>query len=301
MLAVAAAPAALALTLSTVARADGSSTPAKACIDANAKAQELRREGKLSAARAELNRCAERACPSMVRDDCARRLDELDHIQPTVVFSAKDGDGADLSAVTVSVDGQRVADRLDGSALAVDPGEHAFTFETRGQAPVTRQLVIREGEKGRTEAITIGTPTARPPSPKPAVTASLDLGSTPPPSDVNTGEAQRISGFVIGGVGLAGLAAGGVFGLLAMSAWNNAKSECGAMCTQQNHDDAVKNHSKTIAFGNTSTGAFIGGGVFVALGTVLVLTAPHGPGGTAWSVSPAVGPGVADLTLRGRF
>ncbi|MCL2448559.1 MAG: hypothetical protein FWD17_06410, partial [Polyangiaceae bacterium] len=121
-LAAAAGPAALALAYSSVARADGSSIPAKTCIDANAKAQELRHDGKLAAVRAELNRCVDRACPSMVRDDCARRLDELDHAQPTVVFSVKDGDGADMSAVSVTIDGQKVADRLDGSALPVDPG-----------------------------------------------------------------------------------------------------------------------------------------------------------------------------------
>ena len=58
------------------ARADGATAISRdACIDANAKAQELRRDGKLSEARTALNTCSNRACPGMVRDDCTLRLD----------------------------------------------------------------------------------------------------------------------------------------------------------------------------------------------------------------------------------
>jgi hypothetical protein len=307
-LAAAAVSAAFALAPSGVARADGpSAISAQACIDANAKAQELRRDGKLGAARVELNRCVNRACPGMVRDDCARRLDEVDRVQPTVVFSAKDGDGNDISAVTVSVDGRKLAEHLDGTALAVDPGAHTFTFESSSQPPVTRRFVVHEGEKGRIESIVIGTPTARASS-TPATTtlAATPLATTPvvgspPPSDVKSGQAQRLGGFVVGGVGVAGLAAGGVFGFLAMSKWHDSQNECGAVCLQQNRPAAVSDHDKAVTFGSVSTAAFIGGGVLLVTGGVLVLTAPHGRSETAWSLSPRIGPGMADLSLTGEF
>ncbi|HET9953408.1 MAG TPA: hypothetical protein VFQ61_02830, partial [Polyangiaceae bacterium] len=76
------------------------------CVDSNTAAQSLVREGKFGAAREQLKRCLEPACPGLVRDDCAQRLDALDRVQPTVVFEVKDEQGRDLAEVTIQVDGQ---------------------------------------------------------------------------------------------------------------------------------------------------------------------------------------------------
>jgi hypothetical protein len=84
------------------------------CIDANTQAQSLRRDGKLSAARVQLLKCSDPGCPSIIRDDCTSRLDEVEKAQPTIVFDGKDGDGHDLVAVSVTIDGQPFADKLDG-------------------------------------------------------------------------------------------------------------------------------------------------------------------------------------------
>jgi hypothetical protein len=87
----------------SLARAD---PPTKVqCVDANAKGQDLRRDGELSGARAQFRACAVSACPALVRDDCNRRLDEVERAQPTIVFDTKDAAGRDLSAVKVLVDG----------------------------------------------------------------------------------------------------------------------------------------------------------------------------------------------------
>ncbi len=60
----------------------------KACIEANTLAQASRRDGKFAAARAQLATCGDPSCPGIVRDDCAQRLDDLERIQPTLIFSA---------------------------------------------------------------------------------------------------------------------------------------------------------------------------------------------------------------------
>src|SRR5262245_14249497 len=87
------------------------------CVNANTAAQSHRREGKFGAARAELVVCVDASCPALVRDDCVRRLDELDGAQPTIVFDAKDEEGRDVSEVTVEIDGRPFAERLDGIAV----------------------------------------------------------------------------------------------------------------------------------------------------------------------------------------
>ncbi len=144
------------------------------CVDANTKAQSLRRDGKFAAAREQLTLCIDQSCPGIVRDDCTQRLDELERAQPTVVFDAKSAVGEDVVLVHVAVDGVRLADVLDGRALGVDPGQHVFTFEVPGQAPTTYRFVLKEGEKDRRERIVL----AGAPEPTPARVASCSLGAT---------------------------------------------------------------------------------------------------------------------------
>ena len=71
---------------------------------------------------------------------------------PTVVFEAKDAAGAIVFAVKVKMDGDLLAERLQGSALPIDPGEHTFTFEVAGRPSVEKHLMIFEGEKLTTRA-----------------------------------------------------------------------------------------------------------------------------------------------------
>ena len=107
------------------------------CISANEDAQSLRAKNKLQAARAQLLVCVAKSCPTAIRDDCSERLNDIEIAVPTVVFTEKGGD-TDLSAVKVTMDGVVVATRLDGAALTVEPGEHAFEFTAEGYAPVIK-------------------------------------------------------------------------------------------------------------------------------------------------------------------
>jgi hypothetical protein len=123
------------------------------CMSANEAAQSLRQAGRLEAARAQLVTCINKSCSTAVRDDCNERLNEVAKAMPTIVFTAKGPGDADLVAVRVTMDGGRLADRLDGTALSVDPGEHTFEFTTEGFAPISKKLVVREGVTGRQEAV----------------------------------------------------------------------------------------------------------------------------------------------------
>ena len=230
----------------------------------------MRRDGKLAAARAELMTCGDPACPQIVRDDCAARLDEVEKAQPTIVFEARDGDGHDLAAVTVTIDGQPLTERLVGRALRVDPGEHTFVFTAGDRPPVSRQFILREGERERHEGIVIGTPSA------PAATAPASPGGpaapaaeTAPSSGLGT---RRIAGLVMGGVGVVGLGLGAAFGLMASSAWSDARSACGGDVSRC-ADPATANSDRntTTSDGAISTIGFVAGGALLAGGAVLFL------------------------------
>ncbi len=114
----------------TAARADDKTT----CADAYSTSQSLRDEHKLLAARAQLRVCARQACARYARGqmvtDCTTWLAQVDQAIPSIVFAVKDGSGNDLSAVRVTMDGQPLTDKLDGTAIQIDPGEHHFSFES---------------------------------------------------------------------------------------------------------------------------------------------------------------------------
>jgi hypothetical protein len=208
---------------------------------------------------------------------------------PTIIFEAKDPAGNDLSTVKVTVDGDVLVERLEGSALSIDPGDHVFTFETAGQPTVTKRFVIREAEKERREAIQFGTPIVRP-APGPPV---MGAPAAPPPNEkLGT---QKVVALTAAGVGVIGLGVGTALGILAISKKSDAQTACPeSQCTTQ---DGVNKWSQAGSTGNISTIGFIVGGVALAGAAVLWFTAPSSNG--AASTQVGVGPG--SIQLKGTW
>jgi hypothetical protein len=265
------------------ARAD---TTVDRCIDANTQAQSLQREAKLGAAREQLKLCADVGCPALVRSDCTQRLDELDRTQPTVVFEVKDGAGHDLLDVNVKVDGRPFAERLDGMALAADPGEHTFTFVAAGRPAVTQQFVLRVGEKERRERILIE-----------AVTSSKAVFNVvvPPraaPDEESSGiglqKGMAIAAF---GVGLVALGTGVAFAVSAQSKADDANTFCPLrVCSNQ---DALKMNHDAVLAGKIATVAFAAGAAGIGAAALLWLTAK--PSSTIGALEVRIAAGAVDL------
>jgi hypothetical protein len=294
-LAIRAAAFPLALLVDAPARADATA----GCIAANDSAIQLRTSHKLSEARAQFLRCAEAICPAELREACVRSVAEVNASIPTIVFVVKDAAGTEIGAVKIAMDGLPWVDRLDGSATAVDPGDHSFTFEIDGKVRAERRLMVHQGEKDRRESVVVGipvpptptepsTPVAAPPARAPAQEAPLGI--------------NKALGLVVGGAGVAGIAVGSVFGLMASSKWSQAKSDCAHGClagssARSEHDDASTD-------GTTSTIAFVAGGAALAAGFVFFLSAPAASGSPAaarWILRPAVGANTGSVTLQGAW
>ena len=267
------------------------------CLAANDKSIALRNEHKLLAARTQLLVCAAASCPGEVRKECLRRIDLVNASLPTVVIEAKDGAGNDLAAVKVTMDGDVLAENLDGSALPLDPGAHTFTFELAGQPPITKQLVIREGQKDRREVLQFGAP----PAAKPAVGAT-PAATSPATSSIessvdqvssSSGGSQKTFALVAAGVGVVGIGVGTIFGLSAISKQDDANAKCPGACSDQAGVD-LWNDARTA--GNISTIGFVVGGVGLATGAILWLTAKPS---RKTAVHADVGPG--SLHIRGTW
>jgi hypothetical protein len=264
--------------------------PTAQCIASSEQGLDLRKQEKLLDARKVLAACATTRCPDEIRTVCEQRITEINGVLPAIGFDVKDPAGNDEPDVKESIDGVPVATQLGGRAMPIDPGPHVFTFEVAGQPPVEKKLVVSEGENDRREKIVIGAP-AQPEAVPAAATATPSKAST-----------QKTLGFVAGGVGVVGVALGAVFGLVASSKWSSAKSDCGTGCAADAPAQQEKSSAQSAA--TVSTVGFVGGGVLLAAGLALFLTARETkatPTAGTLRVTPAVGPGEAALFLRGGF
>ncbi|WP_437307318.1 hypothetical protein [Sorangium sp. So ce388] len=177
------------------------------CLAMHEEAQVARQEGRFRAARGALLACARSSCPSLLRADCASWLDALVREIPSVVISAESGRG-DEADVRVLIDGQVVAEALDGKEIEVDPGKHVFRFELPPHAPIERTLLIRERERGRPVSVFFGErQAAAPPVSARSTSETAPEGARPVPLAVYVlgGSALAAAG-LFAGVGAAGMA-----------------------------------------------------------------------------------------------
>jgi hypothetical protein len=263
------------------------------CIDASEKSISLRREGKLHDALKVLASCSDPACPAEVKEECAKRIAKIDEAMPTLVLVAKSSKGEDVPDVSVTLDGSPLALRVDGRPLSLDPGSHTFVLTAKGQPPVERTLLLREGEKNRQELVRIGPEPAPPPPPPRA---------TPPVNDSWGG--QKIAGVVIAGVGVLGLGLGGTFGALAMSEQKTEQNDCSSSSCK-NPSGARSAYDRASTDATVSTVSFIAGGALVAGGAVLFFLAKPAASATTTTgslrLAPAVDAHHQGLVLGGEF
>ncbi len=273
----------------TVARADDTAT----CNAAYEQADLLVHSSagdKLIDAREKMRACASPTCKDWMVKDCSRWLSDLEPRIPTVVLSAKDGDGSDMTQVSVSVDGKVLSPELDGHAIEMDPGARVFVFTASDGRRTEVRATVEEGEKAQRVAANF----AKPGSDGSATSPDVTPASAHPP--------LRTIGFVVGGVGIASIAVGSVLGLMAIS--KNGDSNADGHCDATGCDATGTSLRNTALHDATvSTIAFVAGGVLAAAGIVLVLTAPHAKATTAGrlELSPTASPNSAALNLGGSW
>lgn len=229
----------------------------EACVAASESAQKLRSQKKLRAARKELVKCAQEACPGIVKKDCATWLSEVDDSLPTVILSARDATGADVADVRVLLDGEVLTEKLEGSAIAIDPGPHTFRFESSKGDPVETSVLVREAEKNRSITATIGKPVvAAQPSPTaPPTTVPETQGPSRP---IPTGT------YVFGAVAAASFVGFAYFGLSGRADRDRLLDTCAPYCNKADEKPA----RTKLAVADISLAV---GVVSLAVATVLIL------------------------------
>lgn len=281
--------------LTLVAAALLASPPARAadkaaCLDAASKGQSLRDQNKLVEARDKFRTCAEQGCPAMVVQDCSNWLSEIETNVPTVVFTAKDSGGNDIVDVGVSIDGTPLIARLDGHAVAMNPGSHVFHFQRADGTTTDKQVLVTEGKKNQEVLAVLGTA----PVPSPSIPAAPQ-GVAPAPdvtSSTRSPSSLPTIGWVLGSLGIVGLGVGSAFGIVSINDKNGAHCDANNFC-----DPGALSSGRSAALGSDI--GFIAGGVFLAGGITLVLLAPSGGGRTALRLTPLIAADGGGATVGG--
>ncbi len=175
--------------------------------------------------------------------------------------------------IEVTRDGAQTSPASWGTPIPVDVGTH--TVQATAPARKAYKITVKVAKDGdRVEVMVpkleVGAATVATTTPPPVT------GPVTPPPVVHTGDdgaGQRTIGFIVGGVGVAGIAVGAVTGLVAMGKNSDSKKACpnDGGCPDA---DAVKANDSARTFGTVSTIAFIAGGILAAAGAVVIFTAP---------------------------
>jgi hypothetical protein len=196
-------------------------------------------------------------------------------------------------------DGAVVRPAQWGASIPADAGSHTVVATAPGFKVWESKIALKDGatvtvdvpELAPTSGAPIETPKAsatQAPSkaaPAPAVAAST--------SESSSSSTQRTVALVAGGIGIAGVAVGTVFGLKSMAAHDDSQAPgvcSGGDCLTNEGVELTETARKA---GNVSTIAFAVGAAGLVAGSILWFTAPRG--------GPQVGVGMGTMQLRGSW
>jgi hypothetical protein len=232
--------------------AGGSAAEKEACITAYEKAQVLRKNGKLVEAKEKLLVCAQATCPSIARQDCATWLAEVSSSIPTIVVEAADTSGRPTQSVRVRIDGEVLAEKLDGTSLAVNPGAHQFRFELVDERGATKtreeSVLVLQGDRNRKISVTFAPPQterageAPPPPPAQGEREREREESAHPDEKPAPKKSAPIAGYILAGTAVVGAAGFTIFGLTGVAKENNLRNTCAPACAHSEVDGVLNRY-----------------------------------------------------------
>jgi len=174
-------------------------------------------------------------------------------------------------------DGESLREPLWGSAVPVDPGDHIVEARAPGYKDFSvRVTATHDPIVVRVAPLEKEASVVEPPPPIADTTPPVTIEPAPrrPPPPPPPSSTARTIGFVSGGLGLAGVAVGALFGVLAIDRDNAARGAgCDATTCPTAGALAVSADAKTFAV--ASDVAFVAGGVLIVTSIVCLLAAPR--------------------------
>jgi tetratricopeptide (TPR) repeat protein len=200
----------------------------------------------------------------------------------SVAFSGKPDDP------TLWVNDERIDRARWEMPIAVEPGGSKVRAEDAAGRTITKVIEVKAGES-RALALNFDQP----------VEAPIDEPEEPeePDTDTTEGGSVRIAGYVVLGLGIAGLAAFGITEAMAASEFSSLEDACGtARCTDPAQADTV-DRGKTLE--TVARISAVGGGVLAVAGITMIVVG--GPEESDSAASLRIGPDGGMVGYRLRF
>lgn len=207
------------------------------------------------------------------------------------------------TGLNITRNGADVGPAQWGTKVPVDPGAYVIAAVAPGKRRWERRVEVK-GPAGVVEVIVPPLADAPPGAPQPQPAPSGPNMFVPPPPDRGT-PPSTIAGLTIAGLGVVGIGVGTAFGVIALDGKSDVDSLCpNERCpTVEAEALAASANEDAKTAGNISTGALIGGGVFVVTGLIVWLAVPDdepaATTGLTWS--PWLGPQGVGLGLARHF
>jgi hypothetical protein len=225
----------------------------RSCVVVYKAAEKLASSSHLRRAKELMLACAKPACGVPLRRSCLLRAAQLQEDIPTIVPVVTDDPAP--KGVQVSMDGELLTSRIDGSAVPIDPGTHEFSFSDAEGVIGSQKVVILQGQRNRPIAVsrkgagpaketaTSDLETALPPPPVPAVpppretrrpaedaqTDGTRIVDEPTPRPERHAKSGSVGPYLLGVAGLAGIG-----GYALLTYWgrqaNAMLSQCAPAC-----------------------------------------------------------------------
>jgi hypothetical protein len=209
--------------------------------------------------------------------------------------------------LAVQRDGSALPIAALGEPIRVDPGEHEIVAEAPGYAKERRVMKLSEGQVEEV-SITLTKAVAGAPA-NPSITPSgAPAEGTPAPDAGAAGpvsSTQKIAGWSVFGVGIAGLGAGGILGIVTLSKSHAADSSDACLHPTNDTNITACNSQRDAARGFQTGGiaAAVVGGLVAAAGVVIVATAPRAGAATKGIAAPrwSLHAGPVGVTVLARY
>lgn len=223
--------------------------------------------------------------------DLEKRLSRLRlRIQPT----------PGVSDLAVRIGKTRVPQASFDTPLPVDPGSAEVEVTASGHKPWSTHIEVSAGPSVQTLAVPALEALPRTAAPAPAPARPEVPAPAPSP-----GGTQRTLAYVAGAAGIAALATGGVLAYRAnalnQQSYNHCRPDDHSACTAEGVSE--RNDARSLATATTLAGA--AGGVLLAGGLALLLTAPSSESAPAPApairVTGMLAPRGGNLSLSGRW
>lgn len=209
--------------------------------------------------------------------------------------------------VFVTLDGKAVERGMFGTAIPIDPGEHALEANALGFVPWRHTVTI--GATADRQRVTV--PALQPEAPGLAPMQEAPFETTPAPTPAPTPESPAVEeggvpvwAWVVGGIGLASLLVSGAFLGDQLAAAGAIEDACGPernLCPRSYDfsDDFSREKRDNALF----IGFGIGGAVAITAAVIGIVTAPSEgePISTGFGVHPVIGPEGAAVVVDAAF